>query len=392
MFTGLRAGEHGLHFAPPAPGRASLSPVSGLRAAARDRLLARLLRDRGYGTIGISSNRWISPATELDAGFDHFYLLPPRRLKRERAVAEWLGAPPRTSTAAEQSLELLAKHLDDDSLHRPIFAFLNLIEPHFPYLPERGFAGRFGGDRSTLRALLREHDSLERAMLGGSVQPDPQLLSDLYDEELAQVDAGVGEIFDALRARGLYDDALIVVTSDHGEHLGEDGHYSHQLTMRPELLDVPLIVKYPHNAGAGSTVDLPLASTADVHQTLLAAAWPENPLAGGWSQNLARPEAFDRAWNVAEYYYSLVYLALLEKAAPKFERGVHERIRRVIFTSRGAHPIDSAEAGEAMPGLPSGVSAQVRSYIESLEKGGESPTVTLDAEDLEALRALGYVE
>jgi arylsulfatase A-like enzyme len=87
-----------------------------------------------------------------------------------------------------------------------------------------------------------------------------------YDESLLKVDAYLGKLFALLRERGLYDEAVIVVTGDHGEYFGP-GMYGHGL-MREAVLHVPLLVKLPGNAHGGRRVSAPVA-LEDVYPTLL---------------------------------------------------------------------------------------------------------------------------
>lgn len=66
-----------------------------------------------------------------------------------------------------------------------------------------------------------------------------------YSHEVQHVDAFVGHLLDGLKQRGLYDDALVILTSDHGESLGERNHVGHVQSLYDVLLHVPLIVKLP---------------------------------------------------------------------------------------------------------------------------------------------------
>jgi arylsulfatase A-like enzyme len=391
IFTGLRAGEHGLHWSPEEHPGPPPRLVTALREPARERLLAALLAERGYATFAVSNNRWVSRHTGLDAGFDPFFAIPPGR-EGLKTVQRWLGDEAVPETAAEISFALFRRRLDARAIERPFFAFFNLMEPHFPYLPAADQAGRFGGNPRALRQLLHRHPLLELAMLGGSVRPDPRLLTALYDGELATVDAAVGKFFDLLRKNGLYDDALIIVTSDHGEHLGEGARYSHQLSVADELLEVPLIIKYPRGENANTIVEQPLVSLLDLHQTILAAAWPENPLAGGRSQDLGRMETFERAWSLAEYYYSPDYLAQIQRAAPGFHAAPHRVVRRVIVTPEGARELEPTPSPDTFAELPAPVRSELTTYLARLEALGQGEGVPLTPEDLEALRVLGYVE
>jgi len=66
-----------------------------------------------------------------------------------------------------------------------------------------------------------------------------------YASRLKRADAAFGEFVSALRELGMYDDSIIVLTSDHGDSLGEDGRWGHAYTIFPEILRVPLIVHLP---------------------------------------------------------------------------------------------------------------------------------------------------
>jgi hypothetical protein len=90
-----------------------------------------------------------------------------------------------------------------------------------------------------------------------------------YDESLLKIDAFLGKLFALLRERGLYDEALIVVTGDHGEFFGPEV-YGHGI-MKEAVLHVPLVVKFPGNAHAGTEVANGV-QLVDVFPTLLEAA------------------------------------------------------------------------------------------------------------------------
>ncbi|MCB9914199.1 MAG: sulfatase [Planctomycetes bacterium] len=76
-------------------------------------------------------------------------------------------------------------------------------------------------------------------------EPDPDEVRARYAAEVRRADAALGALLDGLRARGLYENTLIVVTADHGEALGEHGTQGHVRTLYDELLHVPLVVRLP---------------------------------------------------------------------------------------------------------------------------------------------------
>jgi arylsulfatase A-like enzyme len=93
----------------------------------------------------------------------------------------------------------------------------------------------------------------------------------LYAAELRGLDDALGELFDALRAQGRLERAVLMVTSDHGESFGEHGQVVHGRTLYPEVCDVPLLVHAPGRVPAGVRVDAQVR-TIDVAPTLLAFA------------------------------------------------------------------------------------------------------------------------
>ena len=89
-----------------------------------------------------------------------------------------------------------------------------------------------------------------------------------YDGEVAYTDHWIGGLLDSLREKGLYDDALIIVTSDHGEFFGEHEYLDHSVALYEEGVRIPLMVKYPKGAHAGETKSTRV-SIIDVFATVL---------------------------------------------------------------------------------------------------------------------------
>jgi tetratricopeptide (TPR) repeat protein len=122
---------------------------------------------------------------------------------------------------------------------KPVFAFLHLYEPHSPYTPPEPFASRYR--------------------------------SSPYDGEIATADAIVGDFLGELRKLDLYDRAIVVLLSDHGEGLGDHGEREHGLLLYREALQVPLLLKLPGSRQHGRRVQAP-AQLVDVYPTLLGLA------------------------------------------------------------------------------------------------------------------------
>lgn len=105
---------------------------------------------------------------------------------------------------------------------------------------------------------------------------DAAHVADVYDGAVAYADAWVGRLVAGLEARGLYDDATLIVLSDHGENLGEGGFFHHRYALSEETLHVPVLVRLPGGANAGRRVS-DLVELTDVMPTVLALAGASPP-------------------------------------------------------------------------------------------------------------------
>jgi arylsulfatase A-like enzyme len=415
MFTGLLPGEHGATWeAFSEPVEMTLAEIMVRSYAPPDpqRLLPRLLKQAGYTTIGISQNPWVSVRNGFAEGFDHF-VEAWRGQGRFRSFYESLSKELRTtpevdSGPAGRSLLRFKHYFDTHDVAEPFFAFFNLIDPHFPYLPPGGFALRFDGDPQIVPEMLGgESGTVELALIAGGRKFDPAALKRFYDAELCYVDFVFGKLIDWLSDEDYYENALIILTSDHGEHLGEQGRYSHQLSVEEELLRVPLLIKYPGGRSAGSRVDDPLVSNLDLYRTILAAARCDlssesSPMR---SYDLAQMDRFDRAQLVAENYYSEAYLRQLQKRSDTFDLDSHRLVRRAVYTRQRKYvfeddhlktveAIDPENAPSVAEQPRAEVIRRMRDYIQAVDKTARPRAVPAesDPEFVEKLRSLGYVD
>jgi arylsulfatase A-like enzyme len=94
-----------------------------------------------------------------------------------------------------------------------------------------------------------------------------EVLSRLYDAQVTTVDAEIGHLLDGLSGLGLLDDTIVVITSDHGENIGEHGLYDHRMSLNRTVLHIPLIVRMPGVFDGGREVSS-LVRLEDVTATL----------------------------------------------------------------------------------------------------------------------------
>ncbi len=284
--------------------------------------LTAVLKMAGYRTLGISSNGLVSPATGLCGAFDEFVDFGRhdlhrffhnftgeaqkdtgelgRRLKQaltlREAVALTLTYLKETGGVGQLSRTArhLARRLLQDFWHpspvaksagytektlawvrrtlprlarepeQPFFLFINLMEAHQTYRPPLRWR-RFSRWRD--RAWVDPQRFYRRP-------PDPetaQLVTtyrNLYDDEVLYQDDLLGRLWRTLRQSPAFENTAVIITSDHGEHLGEKGHYTHILSLYNELLWVPLLIRYPRGWAAPGT-DNRLVSLTDLYATVL---------------------------------------------------------------------------------------------------------------------------
>jgi Arylsulfatase A and related enzymes len=153
----------------------------------------------------------------------------------------------------------------------PFFMFLNYREPCLTYDPPAEYISKVTPTGET----PPDPGSVNQdpwAYATGEIEMDEtdfNRLKTLYDAELRYLDARLGQLFEALDTKGLLDETLVIVTSDHGENIGDHGLMDHQYCLRDTLLHVPLVMRGPgvEPGRRGGLVEL-----RDLYQTLLAAA------------------------------------------------------------------------------------------------------------------------
>lgn len=207
--------------------------------------LARALREAGYETFGLAIGGICRSAFGFSQGFET-YRDEGRRLHEYLPELEaWLGKKRR----------------------RPFFLYLHANDVHDPYdtLPEFNakwdpdYKGKFDGSRATLDAV---HD--------GRLKPsarDKEHLVALYDGGISYTDQALGRLFSRMKALGLWESSVVVVTADHGEEFGEHGVWQHGHSAYQPLVRVPLIIKAP-GMPAGRRLTGP-AEAVDLAPTLL---------------------------------------------------------------------------------------------------------------------------
>ena len=171
---------------------------------------------------------------------------------------------------------------------RPFFVFLNYYDAHEPYLPPAPFDRKFGPGRRQGKHSALHHLNWNPAF-GRRALTSPELEEemDAYDGAIAYLDQQLGQLFAELRERGVYDNTVIILTSDHGEEFGEHGMYDHGNSLYLPSVHVPLLISFPARAPSGRRVTEP-ATLRDLPATVvelagLQARFPGQSLARYWA-------------------------------------------------------------------------------------------------------------
>lgn len=274
--------------------------------------LAEYLAGHGYATAGFIANTYFCNSWYgLARGFAHYedyyeenVMVSPAEALRCTGLGRWLlrqlgtAYNIRSDNAVTQKT---AERINHDFLRwldrnpgRRFFTFLNYMDAHDPYVPPASFGRHFGRvpetpeDHETLHTWSKFIRAHAAAPKGERPARDVELIRDAYDDCLAYLDEQLGRLFEELDRRGLMDETLVILTSDHGEELGEHGLYGHGVSLyRPELR-VPLLMVGPSGVPAGRTLSEPV-SLRDVPATVVerlgltqGSPFPGRTLARAW--------------------------------------------------------------------------------------------------------------
>ena len=297
-----------------------------------DTLAERLAR-AGYHTGGFANNVWLSDVSGLEQGFERFDEL--WRFQPSKGDQGISFDDPKTDMGAARTNTAVLGWLDGlPHDGKPFFTFINYFEPHMPYRPTQPFATAFlpaGVDAATVQRLRsfytpREYGYILRAPWMEVPPRDLEVLRALYDGEIAYDDAMIGRLLDGLRARHLLADTVVVITSDHGEHLGDHHMLGHKLSIYDSLLHVPLIVWGPGRVAAGVRLQRQVQTTG-VFGTMLDFAGAAPPGAA----TLPTREGPD-GYAYAELAFPKIFL---DVAKDRIAGWKTDRFARALTTVRG---------------------------------------------------------
>ncbi len=338
--------------------------------------MADLLGLAGYWSLGISDNPNVSESTNLSQGFSEFIQTRNLKYGTHGSLTKIFG-------------RRLQEKIPEN---RPAFFYLHALPPHSPYTPptehdlwaSEGYSGDVDGSVAQLKVIHKERKL--------PVETDRDRWISLYDANLHLADTIAQELIEAYRTLGRTRPAWIVITSDHGEAFGEHGHYEHLGDIHDEMTHIPFIL-WPASAWIERVPDpSTFLSNGDVLPMILGALGL-NDLAASFTNDLRKIR--DRRTIVRE----------------RLPLRSHEHSGRFgmrseeILGIQGGHHAQYFYLVEQDPlqlsNLRRDLDARYTPWIGSLREVVQKsrPTLYLDpeqgelpVEELEALRALGYID
>ncbi|WP_337286660.1 sulfatase [Candidatus Methylomirabilis sp.] len=264
-------------------------------------VLPEMLRTAGYKTFGVSANANVSPTFGYSQGFDEFRVWKTEsafRLTMMGRLAEDALGPSRLSRILREQGEIVpqAEAITDITLKwvsqsgkEPFFLYVHYIDPHDPYSPPAPYDKAFdyrsdppiragGIDPLTLLSNGQDRERIGRIL-------------DQYDGEILYADREVGRLLKELENLGVLENALVIVTADHGEEFFEHGNDSHGRSTYEEVLRVPFLLYWRDNVPVGARYDgmVRLIDVMPTLLTLLGITPPDEIQGSSFAAQLVRP-------------------------------------------------------------------------------------------------------
>lgn len=319
--------------------------------------------------------------------------------------------------------------------HKPLFLFLNLMETHLPFWPPAEFIDKVAPylrENKEARDIMRRWNREAYRWAAPLAQPhsplEAQVLSDLYDAEVAYQDDYLGHLFATLNGRANHANTLTLIVADHGDGLGEHGYMGHAFVAYQELVHVPLIMQWPQRLPTPSRITTPV-STRRIFHTVLDAAGrlPEaasvDPATVHALTLLENAHGRDPENGVAftEVYPPMTFVRAIEKRQPALleqyrclatRRAVvqetdadgHPSLHKLIhlddvpdeLLDLTADPLETTNVIDSRPSTTGVLHQEEKRLVTAVERQRDTLSSTteveIDTNLLQRLRALGYID
>jgi hypothetical protein len=387
ILTGKTVSSHGVHFS---RHQFRTSPRPGLD------WLPALLADEGYYCLAVTANDLALPTT--DVGFHR--ILNPHHHRFNSTLGSLADRAFPFLQRLSEDLGWRVAYVDAEGIKRivmrslprtdrPVFLFVNMLDAHSPYNPPPQALESLGVKPKPVVSRNSSHRRISREW-PWLPQGKSESLNDLYDAELRWMDMQLAELLPWL-VEHLGEDCVVIVTSDHGEELGEQGYIGHERGLAQSLLHVPLFVRGPELRAGLIQETLTLRRLFDF-MLLYGKGQKPDP-----SSLTAR----DESGIIAERYTSGEGVNSGEPSMSRPWVAEFSGKHKGIGPSRyGWQALDLERSRfrdgefESDPAVAKGLRESIDSYWESHRdrRFGTGTAEPVDPQELEKLRALGYLQ
>ena len=400
IFTGLYPTQNGAH----------VERAERMAVSTEIPTLGELLSKAGYRTYASVANKiFLDPVWGFARGFDKWEWPNPlpvvpvntRRYLLRRGLYKltlpWMRTDALRQFAPASEIAAAAERLVDDSDGKPFLLFLNFMEDHRPWVPPAESRSAFPDFQQTFDefALRRFQPSV---MLGNrSVTPEERLkIAAAYDASVASLDTVVGGLLQRFAQEPWWSHSLVIVTADHGEHLGEKNLLDHANGVDAGLTSIPMIVKFPDQTDA-RVVTSPV-SLVDVFTTIAGVAGV--PLPGprpGRDLGIGDPD--EERPIIMESFPTRAFMA--NPRMDRTERGIVKGRWKLIVSTNGRRelydvnddPTELHESSAAHADVAADLETTLKAWVIDAERSRPRKNVWKPDETLlQRLRALGYVQ
>lgn len=386
-FTGLFPHSHGMH------NENTIFDNSTKTAA-------QILSENGYDCHLLATNDWLSNSTKINIGFSNQPDFQSSRMGRLiRNIKSRLGIS--TDKGSKKITDYCIKTIKE-KINKPNFTFILFPDTHLPYYYPANFAseftdGNFLNLSKSIPGVRKHYAGINK--LNNETQKN---YLDLYDGSLKYSDFCIGKIIQNLKREEIYDDSMLIITADHGENLGDNGHMDHYYTLDDNLIHVPLFVKYPNSAKVGD--EHKLVQNIDLLPTITDILDIKTEGLDGISllSNEKRDYVFSERFKdykrgVSQSYPDLKLdeLKLLENSR---RISIRDKKFKIVWEENGHHKFYDVSKPSYQK-LISNESPFFQGYLDKAEifyrenfREIKSSDALFDDRAMERLRALGYVE
>ncbi len=403
LFTGLYPAEHGAHsILPQDLSRKNKNNVIPL--GKRLTTLAEILQHHGYRTGGVITNPFLRPTLGFGQGFSTYLwswnINCDFPMKSEAIVQfllndHWKAMFDKPQQTAYQLNERVFHwlELNGDS---PFFLFVNYMDAHRPLHVSPPFCRHFPGQMDDFQFSVSFRQAImdpQRAITPEEVAH----LHSLYDGAILYLDYHLDRLLGRLREMGLYDETLIIITSDHGEFFGEHQLLDHGKEVYREVLEIPLLVKFPGSGKRGIIEER--VHLVDLLPTILPALNIQTP-PGLPGRDLGQPVS-DMPLLCENYYARIVDLRMsYGERFRRVRRALYFENWKFIQSSDGEDELYeiSADPGEEhnlvdrMPEKHDGLSRLLEQIIPAEQQDvPDAQPMEMDEETRARLKSLGYL-